>query len=661
MCGICGAASAQPHHLARATLEHMCSTLRHRGPDEAGYFQDAYASLAMRRLRVIDLATGRQPIANESGEIHIVFNGEIYNYRGLRRTLQRAGHRFTTESDTEVILHGYEEYGADVVHHLNGMFAFAIWDAPQRRVLLARDRLGIKPLYYHAANGTLIFGSELKALLAHPDLPRALDPAAVDLFLGLEYIPAPYTILRNVHKLPAGHLLFHEEGHTRVQRYWDAPHVPVASRAPSEGEAIEELTALIRDAVSLRMVSDVPLGAFLSGGLDSSAIVSAMRDATSGDLRTFSIGFDDSSYDERPRARSVAQRFETVHSEALLPTNVAALTEQLVRQLDEPLGDFSLLSTYWVAKTAREQVTVALSGDGGDELFGGYDTYVAQRLDRHYRRLPTALRQRLLPALLDRVPPQSAKKGAINKAKRFVEGAALSPSLQHTRWMLFLTGDARRSLYTNALHRDLGGESAVDLLHEMFHRARGASSLVQQQYVDVKSYLAENILTKVDRMSMAVSLEARVPLLDHRIVEFALRLPDDLKLHNGQTKYILRQAMRDRLPPSVLTSPKQGFSTPVKQWLNGSLRPLMSDLLSPERIRARGFFSADCVAHWIDEHARGRVNHSHRLWSLMVLELWQQQALDGAPAAAPSAPVPILSMPAGARGAATAPCANSVF
>lgn len=623
MCGICGSISLTGGQAEqRPLLRSMCQTLHHRGPDDEGFFSDDHALLGMRRLSIIDLDTGHQPLSNEDGTLWLIFNGEIYNYRELRTRLRQQGHHFTTQSDSEVIVHAYEEYGMQCVTHFNGMFAFAIWDAARRRLFLARDRLGIKPLYYWAQGEQLVFGSELSALLAHPAVPRDLDLLALDQFLTVEYIPVPRTILQGVCKLPPGHWLRFDEEGMQLEQYWDVPQRPFSG---SYTEAVETLTELIADAVRLRLVSDVPLGAFLSGGLDSSSIVAFMSQAAPEPIRTFSIGFGEQSYNELPYARQVAAHFHTQHHEEFLEPDITDLALRLLNHLDEPLADFSIFPTYLVSKVASQQVKVVLSGDGGDELFGGYDTYVAQHADRYYRHLPALLRQKTLPALFDRVPPQPAKKGLINKSKRFVEGAALPPVWQHTRWMSFMTDADKAALYHPDLAQQLNGRSGLAFVEPYFQQSAGRDPLAQQQYVDVKTYLADNILTKVDRMSMAASIEARVPLLDYRLVEFALNLPPAWKMQRGQTKLILRRALRDVLPAAILAKPKQGFSIPLKHWLRGPLRPLLTDTLSPATITRRGLFHPPTVSRWVEEHLNGRCNHSHRLWSLIVLELWQQK------------------------------------
>jgi len=609
------------------TLQSMCRRLRHRGPDDEGFYADTSAQLAMRRLSIIDLATGHQPVTNETRTVWLVYNGEIYNYRELRRRLEQRGHVFASHSDSEVIVHAYEEYGDDCLAHFNGMFAIALWDAPRRRLLLARDRIGIKPLYYWAGPEQLVFGSELKAVMAYPRLEATLDAEALDQFLTLEYIPAPRTIFADVRKLPAGHKLVFSPAGLAVTSYWDISFAPSTA---DQADCAEELRALIQDAIRLQLVSDVPLGAFLSGGLDSSTVVALMSEISATPVQTFSIGFDDASYNELPYARTLAVHVGAKHTERILQPDIAQLACELVPHFDEPFADFSIFPTYLVSKVASQAVKVVLSGDGGDEIFGGYDTYLADRLDRYYRRLPARLRQQALPALFSRLPPRPAKKGLVNKAKRFVEGAALPPALQHARWMMFMSDDDRRDVYQPDWGAGFPGNSAAGLLEPYFQKVAHLDPLAQQQYVDLKTYLADDILAKVDRMSMATSLEARVPLLDHRIVEFALNLPARLKLGGrpAQTKVILRRAMRGRLPDGILNRPKQGFSIPLKHWLGGPLKPLMLDLLSARGLGRRGYFNLETVGRWLSEHLGGRANHSHRLWALMVFELWHQQVLD---------------------------------
>ncbi|MDQ3003898.1 MAG: asparagine synthase (glutamine-hydrolyzing) [Chloroflexota bacterium] len=620
MCGICGVVSFQSDmSVDLSVLKRMNDSIRHRGPDDEGYYHDTQASLAMRRLSIIDLHTGKQPISNETGDVWVVYNGEIYNFKDVRTKLERRGHIFKTQTDTEIIVHAYEEYGDDCVKHFNGMFAIALWDARKRRLFLARDRVGIKPLYYWADHSKLVFASELKALILHPDVPRQTNLAALDLFLTLEYVPAPHTIYEGIFKLLPGHTLTIENGELKIRQYWDVPYQPIRQ---SEEECGEILSGLIKESVRLRLISDVPLGAFLSGGIDSSTIVGYMSQNMSEPVQTFSIGFEDDTYDEVLYANAVAKHFRTNHHVEVLKPDIASLVEQLVPHHDEPFADTSVFPTYLVSKLASQKVKVVLSGDGGDELFAGYDTYIAEKLDRYYGRLPGALRQRVLPKFAEWLPPQSAKKGLINKVKRMVEGGALDPSLQHTRWMMFLNSAEKDALYQSDLRATLNDRLTADYFGGYFEKANRFDSLAQQQYVDIKTYLADDILTKVDRMSMAVSIEARVPLLDYHIVEFALNLPAHMKLRKGRTKSILRQAVKNMVPQLVLEKPKEGFSIPMKHWLCTSLKPMMLDLLSKAALQKHGYFDHQVVAEWIQEHLAGRANHSHRLWALMVFEMW---------------------------------------
>jgi asparagine synthase (glutamine-hydrolysing) len=620
MCGICGIVSFQPSApIERSILLQMNAALWHRGPDDEGYHIDDQASLAVRRLSIIDLQTGQQPISNETGDIWVVYNGEIYNFQKVRDILEQRGHRFKTQADTEIIVHAYEEYGDECVAHFNGMFALALWDAREHRLLLARDRLGIKPLYYWLGRDKLVFGSELKALLSHPDVPRRIDLGALDLFLTLEYIPAPRTIYEGVHKLLPGHLSVLEKGKLKVTQYWDVPYDPIGR---SEAECVEILSGLIKQSVRQHLISDVPLGAFLSGGIDSSTIVGYMSEVANQPVRTFTIGFEEDTYNELPYAKAVAEHFGAKQHVEVLKLDHAHLTEQLVAHFDEPFADTSVFPTFLVSKLARDEVKVVLSGDGGDELFAGYDTYLAEKLDRYYGVLPQSLRNRVLPKVSGWLSPQPAKKGLINKAKRMVEGGALDPSLQHARWMVFLNSYEKNSLYRSDLRATLPEHLTTDLFHRYFERAHSFDRLAQQQYVDIKTYLVDDILTKVDRMSMAMSIEARVPLLDHHIVEFALNLPAHMKLRGGRTKSILRQAVKSMLPRPVLEKPKEGFSVPMKHWLCTSLKPMMFELLSKDALQKHGYFDHQVVAQWVQEHVDGRANHGHRLWPLMVFEMW---------------------------------------
>jgi asparagine synthase (glutamine-hydrolysing) len=625
MCGIAGMVYHDRNRpVSPKDLERMCHTLIHRGPDDEGLFVDRNAGLGMRRLNVIDLVTGHQPISNEDGSIWIVFNGEIYNYPELRKELVAKGHKFSTNTDTETIIHAYEELGADCVRKLNGMFAFAIWDGRDRKLVLARDRLGVKPLYYFLDDRGLVFGSELKAILAYRGIPRTIDLEALDSFLTFEYIPAPLSIFQGIKKLSPGHTLVLQDGKASLHRYWDLQFKRISGHEEELGQALYEL---LKDAVRMRLLSDVPLGAFLSGGIDSSTIVCMMSQLMDCPVKTFSIGFDDPSYNELQYARAIAQHFGTDHHELTIRPDIVNLVESLVKYLDEPLADVSIFPTYLVSELARQSVTVVLSGDGGDELFAGYEWYIADRIARSYRRLPSILRSRWLPRVADRLPPSARKKGLINKLKRFIDGAALPDALQHFRWNTFMTAQTKSQLYSDELKRAMGDRDAHARLVAYLEAFEDADPLWQQQFADIKTYLADDILVKVDRMSMANALEARTPYLDYRVVEFAAGLPSHLKLNGFTTKYLLKQCMASKLPSAILNRRKEGFSIPMKNWLRQELRSWLLEVLSPERINKDGFFNASYVEKLKAEHLQGTANHSHQLWSLMIFEIWRDTYL----------------------------------
>ena len=628
MCGICGIVRRNDKfNIRQETLQRMNDVIYHRGPDDEGFYTDNKAGLAMRRLSIIDLAGGHQPIQNEDGTIKIVFNGEIYNFQELRQKLEAAGHRFATNSDTEAIVHGYEEYGVEVVHHLRGMFGFAIWDTNEESLFLVRDRPGIKPMHYYLDDEKFLFGSEIKSILQCENVPREVNLDALDRFLTFEYVFSPETIFQNIHKLPPGHFLLLQKGKIRVEQYWD--NLPEVGQEQSEEYYAQHLAELLEESTKMRMISDVPLGALLSGGIDSSAIVGYMARNSERPVKTFSIGFEEQSYNELEYARTVAKHFNTEHHELTIKPDAVDLVDNLVNNLDEPFGDFSIFPTYLVSKMAREHVTVALSGDGGDELFAGYDTYIADWVARAYQKLPSALRKQAIPALVKQIPPSPKKKGLANRTKRFVEGTMLPPELMHTRWMIFLQKQEKRKLYKGELLESFEQGDSHKYILEYFQRSASAETpLAQQGYVDIKSYMTDDILVKVDRMSMAPSLEARVPFLDHKVMEFAAKIPTRLKLKGLTTKYILKKAVNDLLPEKILVRGKEGFSIPIKNWLMNELRPLLLDTLSEERVTKRGYFQPAYVKQLVQEHLDGKDNHSHRLWALMMFEIWHQNYID---------------------------------
>jgi len=621
MCGIVGIVDRDlTRPVTPEELGVMVRALVHRGPDDEGSVTLPGVGLGMRRLSIVDLDGGQQPFTNEAGDIHLVANGEIYNFPALRTELAERGHRFRSVSDIEVLVHAYEEWGEDFLTHVRGMFAIALWDGRTRTLIAARDRAGEKPLYWTLTPRGLFLASEMKALLVRPEVTRELDPESLDQFLTYEYVITPRTILKGIHKLPAGSWLRYRDGEVTVHRYWDPAAIPV--RAWDTGEAVEALRACLRRAVTSQMMADVPLGAFLSGGVDSSTLVAFMSEASSQPVQTFSIGFDDGSYNELPYAREVAAAFGTDHREQVVSPALGELFDTLVVHLDEPLADTSIFPTYVVSRLARQHVTVALSGDGGDELFGGYDAYVAQRAVASWGRLGAAA------AIAGLIPPAAQKKGLVNGLKRLVQGAAEAPaSIGHYRWMTYLGPRAKRRLYAGGLRDALARSDVYQPVREVLARYGGDDALNRQLYADLVIWLADDILVKVDRMSMATSLETRAPFLDTEVMELAFSMPGSLKIRGGERKWVLKEAMRGLLPDGVLTRRKEGFSIPVRAWLKADLQPLMRSLLSPERIRARGLFEPAEIARLMDEHVAGRHNHAHTLFPLMVFERWAEAHL----------------------------------
>jgi asparagine synthase (glutamine-hydrolysing) len=628
MCGIVGIVERD---LERPVLDRdvqrMVRTLNHRGPDDEGQIVLPGVGLAMRRLAIVDLAGGRQPFANEDGTIHVVANGEIYNFQALKDDLAGRGHRFQSRSDVEVLAHAYEEYGETFLERLRGMFALALWDGRRRVLLAARDRAGEKPLYYAVTRDGLRLASEIKALLSQPDVKRELDPEALDQFLTYEYIIAPKTIFRDIHKLPAAHYLLYRDGEVSVKRYWDAAGDPDARWTADEAAAA--LRDTLGRAVRSQMMADVPLGLFLSGGIDSSAVATFMSDAADGaPISSFSMGFADGSYNELPYAREIARLCRTSHHEGTVTPDVAGLFDRLVVHLDEPYADVSLFPTYLVSQMAREHVKVVLTGDGGDELFGGYDAYEAQALAARWSGLMPDAATRAADAVLGLLPPTSKKKGLVNKARRFVDGLANAPAdIAQYRWMTFLSPAAKERLYSPALREMLQASDVYRPVRDALSRAGTSDLLNQQLYADLSIYLADDILVKVDRMSMATSLETRAPFLDVDVMNLAFSFPGDLKIHDGSRKYVLKRALKDRIPDTILERRKEGFSIPMKNWLRAELRPLMERLLEPGRIAARGLVEPAEVTRLVNTHVEGRANHAHVLFGLMVFERWAEALL----------------------------------
>jgi asparagine synthase (glutamine-hydrolysing) len=644
MCGIAGfveaSTTASPFgpDTSRELVHRMCDVIRHRGPDDEGVWVDQGVALGMRRLSIIDLSTGHQPIHNEDRTVWIVFNGEIYNFRQLRRELEAAGHRFYTLTDTEVIVHAYEQWGAGAIGRLRGMFGLAIWDTRSRTLLVARDRIGIKPMHYATVNGRFYFGSELKSLLEAPDLPRDLDVDALDHYLSFLYTPRDGSIFESVRKLPPGHLLTWQDGRIAIEPYWQMPADETFTG--SERDAVSQLRAVLTDAVRSHLVSDVPLGAFLSGGVDSSLVVGLMSETSGTRVKTFSIGFDEPAFDELEHARRVARHFGTDHHEFVVKPDGVGILDRLVSHFDEPFADSSAIPTWYVSEMARRHVTVVLSGDGGDELFGGYDRYVPHpRVVAFDRYSPRALR-RVAAIAAARLPHGVRGKNFLRHVSRDEQGRYLDA-------IRFFGADEKPALLTDDVQRLLEGPDPETRLARHFERFAHLPWPSQMMRFDAETYLPEDVLTKVDRMSMAHSIESRVPLLDNEVMTFAAALPASLKIKDGRRKHVLKEVAATLLPRDILDRKKQGFGVPLGTWFRGNLRELFSDtLLSPASLQ-RGYFQPAFIRQIVDEHISGRRDHTLRLWQLVVFEKWNQQYVDrgSAQPAVERNPLPLSSPP----------------
>jgi asparagine synthase (glutamine-hydrolysing) len=627
MCGICGKVYFDSQRtVTRAELERMSQTLEHRGPDGEGIWTDGHVGLAHRRLAIIDLrAVAGQPMSNEDGSIWLTFNGEIYNFQGLRAELTARGHVFRTTSDTEVIVHAYEEYGRECLNRFRGMFAFALWDTRTRTLFLARDRVGKKPLYYFRGHDRFVFGSEIKALLADPAVPREPDPVALDHFLALQYIPAPFTAFRGIRKLPAAHWLELHDGHLEIGRYWKLRYTP--KRTISMQDAIAELQWHLAEAVRLRLVSDVPLGAFLSGGIDSSAVVAYMAHALDRPVRTFSVGFVEDAFDERPFARMVAERYETAHTELVVDAPVVDILPRLVWHYDEPLGDASAVPSYAIAALTRQHVTVVLNGDGGDENFAGYDRYITDRLLRRGDIVPLSV-WRASAALLKHLPVRWRQRQPLQKLVKITVIMAQTAARRYARLGGHFTPEERQSLYTDAFRVTVAGTDAEGVFEESFAQSDAEDWTDTALNADVNLYLADDLLVKMDRATMAHSLEARSPLLDHILMEYVATLPRSFKLSGFEKKRLLKATLRGLLPDAILDRPKMGFCAPIAGWFRGALREMAYDLLLAPRATQRGYFRPQMVAKLLNAHCCGEANHAASLWDLLMLELWHQTFID---------------------------------
>ncbi len=629
MCGIAGIAGRSDPSL----VAQMCQSMRHRGPDDQGIFDDDQVTLGMRRLAVIDLAGGRQPVHNEDESIWLVFNGEIYNYRELRAELMARGHRFYTAGDTEVIVHLYEEWGEACLEHLRGMFAIALWDRKRESLFLARDRLGIKPLVYTFDGHRLLFASEIRTLVDADESLNVFNPRALQYFLTYLYVPAPLSMFQSVRKLPPGHSLTYRRGDIRVRHYWNLNDAVQAGRGMerlSETDCLDRIRTLLRNAVRMRLISDVPLGVFLSGGLDSATLVALMSELGSGPVKTFSMGYGeaDASFNELADARRVADAFGTDHREFTLTPDVVALLPDIVNATGEPFGDSSAIPTYLISRETRKHVTVALSGIGGDEVFAGYPRYLGARLSEMYAALPYWVRRRALLPLLSRMPESTKSRNIGGWVRRFAAGGVSDPFDRYLQWISFCGPRIRQRLYDDAFRESLGKVDVAEYHRPPFAHDGNADYVSRIIAVDLQTYLPDDLLVMGDTLGMAHSLEIRVPFCDHKLVEFTASLPTSLRMKQYRLKYLLRKMAKDLLPPHILRKKKQGFMVPIGAWFRGELRPYLLEMLLSERAAARGIFKPAEVARLVQEHTDGSRVWTHQLWALLTFETWCRLFMD---------------------------------
>ncbi len=634
MCGICGFLdSRQTEQSKQDSLRRMCGIISHRGPDDEGHYISGDVALGMRRLSIIDLAHGHQPISNEDETVWVILNGEIYNFQKLRDELESKGHRFRTRTDTEVIVHLYDDVGLECFRRLRGMFALALWDTKRKRLVLGRDRIGEKPLYFRREPHRFLFASELKSLLQADGVPRRLKFAALREYLSLGYVPAPLSMLDGIEKLLPGHYLVVDQERIEDHQYWDVPFGQPEKH--TEQEWIERTRSKLLETVRMQLVSDVPLGAFLSGGLDSSSIVAAMAQMTGRPVKTYSIGYEGehSYYNELPYAKVVAQAFGTDHHEIVVRPEVSELLPKLVWHLDEPVADSACLTTYLVSKLARQSVTVILSGVGGDELFGGYRRYLGDSMLRYYRHLPGPLRRKWLPALLARVPQDrhSLWKDYARYAAAFVNSAELDAASRYIEYVTLFPPQTQGNLLIEGATQSGGSAFAISTLRGYFNHCGDPDDLNRIIYADLKTSLADDLLAMTDRMTMAASIECRAPLVDHEMIELASHMPSNLKVRGFQMKYLMKQAVAPWLPREILERKKRGFGAPMGAWLRKDIQPMVSELLSEEATRKRGLFSWPAIQQLLADHSAERKDYTDQLFSLVMLELWLQAFLDRQP------------------------------
>ena len=627
MCGIVGIANTGSRGANREILQRMNKAIVHRGPDEDGFYVNENIGLAMRRLSIIDLAGGQQPIYNADKTALIVFNGEIYNFQELRADLEKEGNQFQTNSDTEVIVHLYDKHGVDCVQFLRGMFALAIWDTRDKSLFLARDRVGKKPiLYSHQPNGDLIFGSEFRALLEHPDISRSVDYEAIDSYMSYLCVPAPQTAFKQIRKLEPGHWLRWKDGEIKTQRYW-SPDFSKKIKI-SQTEAEEETLRILREAVKLRLISEVPLGAFLSGGVDSSAVVALMAQESSTPVKTFSIGFEEQDFSELKYAKQVAEYIGAEYHEFIVKPDALEVLPILVEHYGEPYADSSAIPTFYVSKETRKFVTVALNGDGGDESFAGYERHAAMRLAENYHRLPAFVRKSLIETAVNLVPTSELKKSRVRDAKRFLQAASLPKVERYFRWMSTFNREAKKKLYTREFTETVEGQNPSRFLDEWFANANGSGILDATLLTDQMTYLPNDLLVKVDIASMANSLEARSPFLDHKVIEFAASLPENIKMKRFETKSLLKKVAAKLVPPEVIYRRKMGFGVPIGNWFRGEMKDFVREILLSEKCLKRGIAKPEMITRYVHEHTNSERDHAFQIWTLLMLELWFQRFID---------------------------------
>ncbi len=625
MCGIVGFHNFNRQQQVDVQLiKKMCETIVHRGPDDEGIYTNQNVGLGMRRLSIIDLNTGEQPIYNEDKSVVIVFNGEIYNFIDLRNKLVSAGHRFASKTDTETIVHGYEEYGVDILENLNGMFAFAIWDDNRKLLFVVRDRIGIKPLYYYCDNEKLVFASEIKAIIKHKSISKELNKRALPYFMSYGYVPAPMTMFKGIHKLPPGHYMLVEHGDIKIHKYWDV-QFHNDKIYPFEYYR-DRVFGLLKQSIKRRLVSDVPLGAFLSGGMDSGSIVTIMSELTNSPINTYSIGFggDNVFHNELDDAKSVALRLKTNHHELLVEPNVIELLPELIYYMDEPVADSSIIVTYLVSKFASDTVKVILSGVGGDELFGGYRRYLGYTLNRYYSKVPGFLKKHFISSIFKKLPADrnSSLMNLFRLSKAYILSAQLPESDQYHNAITIFNDDFRQELFSQNI---IGG---IDLHHRYFSSSNNMDYLSKILYFDMKTQLVDQLLLLTDKMSMAASIEARVPFLDHELVEFAAKIPSRYKVNGFQLRYVQKEAMKKILPLESINKKKMGFGCPIGKWIRNDLHNYVLDLLSKETVDRRGYFNYAVIKKILNDHFNKRADYTDHIFALIIFEMWHRAYLN---------------------------------